>query len=184
MKKIISLFLVILLLSLNCTTIKLKKSDRRFGLSGNHKGAQIEMITKDDQHIRGELIAIKRDSILLLEQDTKMDVTIVIKDIKIVRLVKKTSVLSSAGIGFLSGVAFGTVVGVGIYNEGSSWLDDARENIIGGALFLGITGVIIGGLAGIVSGIDETIQIEGKSDSEIIEILRKLRGKARIKNAK
>lgn len=50
-----------------------------------------------------------------------------------------------------------------------------------GAIGAGI-GALLGGLIGAFAGTDETIRIEGKSDSGIQEILEKLRKKARVKN--
>ncbi len=44
----------------------------------------------------------------------------------------------------------------------------------------GSIGAIIGGLIGVALSIDKTIQIEGRSDLEILEILEKLRKKARV----
>ena len=41
---------------------------------------------------------------------------------------------------------------------------------------------VIAGIVAIIKGRDKTIQIEGKSDSEIQEILENLRKKARIQN--
>ena len=41
----------------------------------------------------------------------------------------------------------------------------------------------LGGIVGASAGNDKIIQIEGKSDTEIKEILEKLRKNARIKNA-
>ena len=46
-----------------------------------------------------------------------------------------------------------------------------------------VCALVIGGTVGTVVGIDKIIHIEGKSDSEIQEILEKLRKKARVRNA-
>jgi hypothetical protein len=48
----------------------------------------------------------------------------------------------------------------------------------------GGVGILLGGIVGAFAGADKTIQIEGMSDSEIQEILKKLRKKARIRKYK
>jgi len=48
----------------------------------------------------------------------------------------------------------------------------------------GLVGLILGGIAGLTSGTDKTIQIERMTDSEIREALEKLRKKARIRDYK
>ena len=51
-------------------------------------------------------------------------------------------------------------------------------------LYLGIPLALLGGIIDALEGTDETIHFEGMSDSEINEILDKLRKKARIRDYK
>ncbi len=48
------------------------------------------------------------------------------------------------------------------------------------ALFFGIPGLLVGAVVGSIMGTDKTIQIEGESDTEILEHLEYLRKQARI----
>ena len=91
MKKFISLFLVfsILLLSGN--------------LYAKKKGAKLVIQKTDGQKIKGELIAVKKDSLLLLGQESGADVSVDIRNIEMVKI-KKSKTLLGASLGFLAGV--------------------------------------------------------------------------------
>jgi hypothetical protein len=152
-KKFISLFLVFSLMMLSAN---LYAKERR--------GAKLIITKKDGQQIRGELITVKPNSLLLLDTEGK-DVSVDIADIKVIKIKRKSKALLGAGIGFLACIVA------------------AKIGIINQIYFVGIfiiTGIITGGMWGGYIGRDKTIQIEGKSDSEIQETLDKLRKKARI----
>ncbi len=69
MKKFISLFLVFSILTLS---IPLTAKER--------KGADLIIQKIDGQQVRGEFIAVKENSLLLLDRDTGADVTVDIED--------------------------------------------------------------------------------------------------------
>lgn len=136
---------------------------------------------------RGELIAVKKDSILILDRYSGADVTIDFRDIGVIRIVKKSKALRGAGLGLIIGAAGGALIG---YADGDSELGTPdnpslltadQKALISGIVF-GILGAVIGGAAGAGAGADKIIIFEGKTDSEIQEILENLRKKARIKN--
>jgi hypothetical protein len=54
--------------------------------------------------------------------------------------------------------------------------------VAGAAVTFGLGGIGIGLGAGALAGKDKTIQLEGKSDSELRRALAYLRGKARIRD--
>ena len=84
-----------------------------------------------------------------------------------------------AGIGGLIGGGLGALVGAG--EKSDSWVSYTKEqNMLIGAAIFGTLGALAGGSIGAIVGTDETIQVEGKSDSEIQEVLEKLRKKARV----
>ena len=186
MKKFISLFLVfsVLLLSGNM-------------FAKERKGADLILQKTDGQQVRGELIAVKENSLLLLDRDTGADVTVDIGDISSIEIVKKSKTLAWGSIGLLSGGVMGALVG---YMEGDdppgygmwwghriSWdigILTAGEKALNYGILIGLSGAILGGIIGAIAGTDKTIQIEGKSDSEIQEILEKLRKQARVRNSR
>jgi hypothetical protein len=172
-EKLITLVLIFFLLTLSAN------------LYAKNKGAKLIVAKKDGQLIEGELITVKPNSLLLLNTEGR-DASVGIGDIRIIRIVKKSRFVQSLGIGLLIGAGTGAILGLA---EGES-IDffggtvTAGENaLIGGAL-LGFNGLILGGIAGASAGRDKTIQIEGKSDLEIEEVLQRLRKKARIRDYK
>ena len=163
--KLVSLFLVFSLLALSGN------------LYAKKRGAELLITKKDRQQIKGELITVKPNSLLLLDAEGK-DVSIDIAEIKVIRIVKKSKILKGAGIGLIIGGGGGALLGqaANCTETPQAWILVA---LIGGGVGV-LTGVILGAIA----GIDKTIQIEGKSDLEIREALDKLRKKARIRDYK
>ena len=94
---------------------------------------------------------------------------------------KKSKVLLGGGIGLLVGAGAGALIGSALH-EPNTWLGPASEWAKYGALAGSVIGLCAGILAGGMVGIDKTIQIEGKSDSEIKKTLEDLRKKARVPN--
>jgi len=90
-KKFIALFLVFSLVMLSAN---LYAEERR--------GAKLIVTKKDGWQIEGELITVKPNSLLLLDMEGK-DVSVGIKDIKVIRIVKKSKALLGAGIGLSDG---------------------------------------------------------------------------------
>jgi len=144
-------------------------------LFAKKKGAKLEIWGKGGRFIRGELIAVKQNSLVMMESGT--DVSIDIDNIKAIEIEKK----SKAGLGLILGGFTGALIGRATYtkpkNTGLFTPDfGPGVNTLAGGILGGLIGLAIGAAA----GSDETIQIEGKSDSEIKEVLKKLRSKARI----
>lgn len=176
-KKFVSLFLVFSLVALSGN---LMAKERR--------GAQLLIQKKDGQQVRGELITVKEDSLLLLDSETGADVSVDIKDVKVIKIVKKSLTYELGISGFLLGG-----ITLGIFHSQIVKGEEVKEGETGKATQHQVwrtsgLGALIGSLAGIiigtVVGIDKTIQIEGKSDSQIKEIFEKLRKKARIPDYK
>ena len=168
MKKLVSLFLVFSILLLSGDLF-----------AGVRHGAELVVVKKDGQEIRGELIAVKERSLLLMGYVSAADVTIDIGDIRVIRIKGKSKFTQGLMIGGLAGAAGGVAL-MAVLAE------DFGANILGYLLFAGIYGAaggLLGGLVGVAAGTGErTIQIEGKSDSEIQRILAELRKKARARN--
>ena len=156
-KKFISLFLIFSLVMLS---VNLYAKERR--------GAKLLITKKDGQLIEGELITVKPNSLLLLDNEGK-DVSVGIGDIRIIRRVKK-----GALIGLLVGVGSGLIAG------------RANEIIEGDTSYVAfpVYGILIGIPVALIVGKDKTIHFEGMTDSEIQDALDKIRKKARIRDYK
>jgi hypothetical protein len=170
MKRTISLFLVASVIVIS-TPLSAKE----------RKGADVIIQKKDGIQLRGELIAVKENSLLLLDRESGGDVTVDVEEIIVITTVKKSKYLLGAGLGFLIGAAAGaTFIAVkGVNDSYLGWMGLS-------AAVLGSAGALLGFIfvAFTASGKTKVIQIEGKSDAEIQKILEKLRKKARIKNAR
>jgi hypothetical protein len=168
MRKTITLFLVfsILLLSGNM-------------FAKERKGADLIVQKIDGLQIRGELIAVKQNSILLMERNSGADVTIEVSDISKIKIVNKSKSVFAISLGIAIGGALGTLAGY----EGSRlfWAFDKRKTW---AWIGGIIGMVSGALIGSFVSAPKTIRFLDKSDTEIQEIHEELRKKARIKNAR
>ena len=156
-------------------------------MAKERRGAQLQIFKKKGGYTRGELIVVKQNSLLLKASDSGVDVSVDIDEIKLIKIVKK----SQAGKGALIGLFFGAAIGTAMLaaenagsngsNANSFYSFDIDFPAYYGAI-LGLPGALVGTIIGAAVGTDKTIQIEGKSDSEIKGILAILRSKARIKN--
>lgn len=157
MRKTISLFLVVSVLVLS---IPLSAKER--------KGTDLIIQKTDETQISGELIAVKNYSLLLLEKESGIDKTVDIMEISVITIVKKSRALWY----FIAGAGLGVLI------------DQTNNNPSGrGKVAYGVGSGLIAGLVGLIVAMDRSFRTEGKSDSEIREILEQLRKKARIKNA-
>ncbi len=149
-------------------------------LSGNlianeRQGADLLVQKINGQKVRGELIAVKENSLLLLDADTGADVSVDIQDIKVIRVLKKAKFVGGAGIGFLIGSGLGILM-TSIPGELTT-----SEVLLMGPLYIGIPCALIGGLLAVIAGPREKIhRLDFMSQEEIKIILEKLRKKARI----
>lgn len=157
MKRVISLFLVFSILTLSGNLFAKEK-----------KGVDLIIQRTDGTQARGELIAVKEKSLLILERESGADVTIDVGDIKRIILIKKSKFLQGAGLGVLIGGGAGAGLASLFVKWYSPW---ALFGVIVIGGFGAALGLLIGGIAGGSAGIDETIKFDGKSDSEIQKIL-------------
>ena len=138
-KKFISLFLVFSLVMLS---VDLYAKERR--------GAKLIITKKDGQQIRGELITVKPNSLLLLNTEGR-DVSIKIEEIKEIVLMKRVNALGGAIAGFLVGGFVGgkiSVSGVGPFSEKYS-----KKALIG---------ILLGGALGLLAGVVIMKELAGK----------------------
>ncbi len=138
------------------------------------RGANIIVTLKDGHIAVGELIAVKPDSLLLLaEKDESVDLV----RIRSIRIVKKSKASRGARYGGAAGLA-ATI----IYAAMQKSKFDRFGATAGGVLLFIPAGIVTGLLIGKHAGKDKTIQLEGKSESEVSQALAYLRGKARIRD--
>ena len=183
-KKLVSLFLVLSLTTVGCATLGMRRQER-FELPQKGRGAKVIITKTDGQQIKGELIAVKPNS-LLLSGFPEPVVSVGIADIRAVRIVKKSKSSLGAGIGGAIGG------GIGLYKIVSACKAEDADGSFYSYFLLGslvvpaamiVGGAIGGGIGALVRG-DDVIYLTGMTDSEIQEALDKLRKKARIRDYK
>lgn len=143
------------------------------------RGADLVVTLKDGQTVKGELIAVKRDSLLLLNLAGK-DESVDIPGIREIKVVKKSRALKGALYGFLAGAAVGSVYYLAMDKE--DWFDYPPYWVM--ATFSGAAGGLLGLGAGALAGKDKTTRLEGMSESALKSALADLRTQARIPNFK
>jgi hypothetical protein len=164
MKKFLALFLV-------CSFLILQGN-----VYAEKKGAELIVQKREGTQFRGELIAIRENSLLLMERESGADISVDIEEIKTIIVVKKPKPNYGFFGGLLVGGALGGYVGATMYGPGEGAL----------AIMLGVLGAVafasLGGLVFGTTSPDETIRFEGKTDAQIQAIWKELHKLARIKN--
>jgi hypothetical protein len=172
MKKFIALLLIFSVISLYGNMYAKEK-----------RGIDLLVQKTDGVQIRGELIAVKKNSLLLKESESGADMTVDVDDLKVITIVKKSKVWIGGGYGFLGGASLGAVIGIALGDDPPGWFSyTAAEKAFMFGAALGLIGIIIGGIFGAASGTDETIHFETMSEQQINFKLENLRKKARVPN--
>lgn len=172
---------ILSLFAINCATVREKRAERF--RQKQKQGTQLIVQKIDGQQVRGELIAVKEKSLLLLDAETGVDVSVDIEDVWTIKIAWKSEALKGGAIGFVLGIIIGYYVGYPMGSESGFILSKHEAGSIG----IAIGGLIGAGLgAGIGSQVRtyRKVQIEGRPDTEVKEVLEKLRKKARIPDYK
>jgi hypothetical protein len=160
------LVLVVILSLLTCSG-SLAAKERR--------GAELKILKKDRTVLKGELIAVKPASLLLMDSQSGRDLSVDIDDIITITIAKKSKALPGLGIGLGAGILAACLIGAAIHDPNAGWVDPAL-----GALWAVPIGTLGGLFIGALKGEDQILDIVGKSPEEIKAVLEKLRSKARI----
>jgi len=137
------------------------------------RGADLIVTRLDGSQVSGELIAVKRDSLLLLSNGR--DESIDLADVKTVRIVKKSRAGKGALYGFLAGAAGGALWGSAnqdsdVWGNGTVWVAGA---------YVGAIGALSGLLVGSVVGVDSSFTVADKPEAVVNEYWDKLRAHSR-----
>jgi hypothetical protein len=138
------------------------------------RGANLVITRLDGSQVSGELIAVKRDSLLLLSSGR--DESIDIATIETVRVVKKSKAGKGALYGFLAGAVGGALWGLNHQDEdvlGSS------TSLVAG-MYAGAIGALGGLVLVVVLSFDTTFPVAGEPEALTRSRLEKLRAHARL----
>jgi hypothetical protein len=139
------------------------------------RGADLIVTRLDGSRLSGELIAVKRDSLLLLNNVGK-DESIDLAGIKSVRIVRRSRAGLFAGIGGAAGAAVGAAVG--IYKGGGD--DESGPASIRGGLVYGALGALAGLLAGSMVNSDTLFTVAGKTPEAVAGFWDELQAYSRM----
>ena len=140
------------------------------------KGAELHIQRISGQQVKGELIAVKKNSLLLKESKSGADICVDVKNVMVIIIKKKSKALLGGGIGLLVGGGLGWAIKTST-DEGS--IDQEAVGLVIGIALVPI-GLIGGALIGSHAGKAEKIQIEGMPPAMIEHYLEDLRKKARV----
>jgi len=148
------------------------------------RGAEILITEKDGTQVSGELVAVKRDSLLLLTAGPTagMDLTVALKDIQQVRIVKKSKVGKGLLYGLIIGGGGGAAAGFLSGDDPDGFVSfSASDKAALFGIFFGGLGLVIGGIAGGLSGADEVLSVGEIPESGLPWIQAQLAESARLK---
>jgi hypothetical protein len=139
------------------------------------RGAEIIVTRLDGSGIKGELIAVKPDSLLLLSEGK--DVSIGRADVHTVVIIRKSQAGLLAAVGGAAGAAAGVVLGL---NWNFEAISDSRA---GGAVFggaaIGAGGALLGYLAGQLTGRDPSFTVAGRQEADAARFWTRLKALSR-----
>jgi len=139
------------------------------------RGAEVKILKKDRMVLKGELIAVKPASLLLMDSQSGADLSVDIEDINTITIIKKSRAKSGLLIGFGAGLAAGTAIAKSGPRDSFMFSD---QEILGMMVWSGLT--LCGLIAGIIMGTDQTFQPPAMTSKETEAVLKKLRTQARI----
>jgi hypothetical protein len=139
-----------------------------------YRGSALIVTLKTGDQIRGELIAVKRDSLLLLGLDSK-DTSVAIADIATIRLVRKSKAWQGLLYGFVPGAVGGAIWG----GTAGGDEDMAALAALFGGIVIGAASGLVGLAAGMAAGIDTELVLAGLSQVDVDRTLARLNRQAR-----
>ncbi len=141
------------------------------------RGAEVTIAWKSGLQVSGELIAVRQDSLLLVNR-VGQDVSVKLAEISSVTVLRKAHGGTGFLVGFLAGAAAGAALGYG-RNKGDP--SDQHLAALGLGVLFGALGGLVGAGIGTAAGRDITIVFKGLSEAEVQKAAARLRGMARMK---
>ncbi len=140
------------------------------------RGAELVISKKDGAVVKGELLAVKEENLIIMDESTPGGVTVSLKDARSVKVIKHGKgglILGGALIGGAIGAAAGYASQTGQHGFLAGYFKGPAAGL----------GAGIGGLAGIFAGAwagsDKTLKIANGDSGSIRNVIDKLRPLAR-----
>jgi len=143
------------------------------------KGVKLVIQTTGGQEVVGELVTVKSESLLILNQETEEDTTINLSDIDVITVDNKSLMFELGMGGFLLVGAARLSLHSALEKDKKD--DESMSHQVQSVWLFGVIGGGVGLLAGALAGMNKTIQIQGESEADIQNAMEKLSKKARVK---
>jgi hypothetical protein len=145
------------------------------------RGLKLEVTFREgrqaSRQVVGELVAVRTESLLLVQEYSELDLSIAIADITRIKVIKKSIARKWGTYMSLIGLCGGVL-------RGYSLRDDTEQLWPLASIYLGagfaIGGFVVGAFAGHLASKGETFEFEGRSELEIKGMLDRLRNMARV----
>jgi len=144
-------------------------------------GAMLRLEKEDGRIIRGELLEVQGESLIILDHEGLEKSSYRLEELKRIVIEKKSGLLKGLGLGLLIGGGGGAAIGLisGNDKQGFFAFTAGDKAILGGIAF-GLLGGLSGAVLGALSGADESIDVRALSDTEKKKALDMLAAKARF----
>lgn len=172
-----SIKMIVILFLFFCLSVEIFAKDKKHG-------SDVQVHKKDGGVIKGELLAVKNEEIILMDSLTLSGITLNTFDIRRINIVKKSGLFKGMGLGLLIGGASGALLGFASGDDKQGFMSfTAGEKAGMAALGLGIVGTLVGGTVGTIGGLDDKVTLEGRTPEEMGRILKKLNARSRFPQA-
>ncbi len=142
-------------------------------------GRNLILTLKNGSVVKGELLTVERDRLILFDSIALTDADVRIGDVAQIKVRKKSSFLSDLGTGILIGGATGAVLGLASGDDKNMFFPwTAAQKALAYGLGLGVLGGGVGGIVGAISG--ESIDLGSISPPDLDGVLGKLKTYARV----
>jgi hypothetical protein len=149
------------------------------------RGSRLEVTCRDgrraSRRIIGELIAVRADSLLLVQEYSEFDLSIDVADIIRVKVIRKSKAAKWGTYGAVIGFCGGVLRGYRLRDPLESDEMWQLASVYYGAIYAA-GGLVAGALAGRLASDGDTFEFEGRSDTEIKVMLSRLRTLARVRD--
>jgi len=147
-------------------------------------GAEIIVVKNDGSRLSGELIAVKKDSLLLLAGSPSAGAvqSVPWETMTKVVIVKKARVGEGIAIGGLLLGGSGALIGYTDGDDPPGWLSfTAGQKAALGGITLGLLGIVVGGIGGAFAGADISLPVDVTSEARLRSVQTRLAQRARVK---
>jgi hypothetical protein len=148
------------------------------------RGARIVVTNLDGTTVSGELLAVKDETLIIKDGAASGGVSANLKDVRSVRIVRRSKLLSGTGLGALIGGGVGAGLGLLSYDEtGNAWFtpENRGQGALWGAAAGGVCGALLGLILGAAAGADETVWIDSGDAAGISRAVSALRRRAKAR---